>query len=347
MLLVAMVTPARGQNFVFAPLTTPAGCSPADSYTLYPAFSLDKIVVNQIYSDDGVTGSFAFDVYVHVVNVFDGTVLSTGTFYSYTPTLYSSVPNVPPYITNTSTIVPLSTANIANIPSSTNPTYVGSASALGLVLNGSYSSPDTLALFGYDSASLEVNLPCIGDVTEGGTVQPLPVVMSALNARAVNNKMVLSWTTYSERNHAGFSIARSADARTWEQLAWLPNTKGNTEIQTNYTYTDQSPLNGNNYYKIIQQDNDGRTYQSNVVVIKNSDAPDIPYTIFPNPAKDRLTVQAAASQAFHYKLSNMMGMSITEGDSAGGIKDIDVRNLSTGLYLLRVNNQVYPIEIYK
>ncbi|PZF74869.1 T9SS type A sorting domain-containing protein [Taibaiella soli] len=345
-LLLTIMTAARGQTFIFTPLTTPAGCNPADNYTLYTSFTLDRIVVTQIYSDDGVTGSFAFEVYVNITNVFAGNLVSTGNFYNYTPTLYSTVPNVPPSITNTSNIIPLGTNTISNIPTSTNPTYVGSASALGLVLNGVYTAPDTLALFGYDSASLEVNLPCIGDQIP--TVQPLPVTMSALQGRVVNNKVNLYWTTFSEQNHAGFKVQRSGDGKSWEQIDWLPNSKNDqTEVQTNYSYVDQLPLAGNNYYKLIQVDKDGRSTQSNVVAVKTNNERAGKYTVYPNPVKDLLKVSATTPESFSYKLINAIGMQIASGTVTNGQTNIDVHQFANGLYILQLQDQTYPVEIQR
>jgi len=347
MALLIAVAMARGQTFVFTPVSTPAGCNPADSYTLYSSFTIDRIVVTQIYSDDGVNGSFAFEVYINITNVFDGNLVSTGNFYNYTPTAYSSVPNVPASITNTSNIIPLGTATIPNVATSTNPTYVGSASALGLVLNGSYSSPDTLALFGYDSATLEVNLPCIGDQVLDTMVQPLPVIMSALKGRIINDKASLYWTTYSEQNHAGFNIQRSADGKSWTQLDWLPNANNDrASLQTDYSYSDPVPLAGDNYYKLIQVDKDGRSYQSNVVWLRMDGERVKQYRVYPNPATNVLKIQGGGNQApVRYTLIDAVGTALTEGFLTNGETNIDVQQLAHGFYLLQIQDQVYPVVI--
>lgn len=110
LLLLAFITlnrSIRSQSFTFPSVTTPAGCFPPDNYTLYVSMSVSEIVITQIFSDDGVTGSFAYNVYVDVATRFDGIVLSTGHFYTYTITLNSTNPAATTPITNNSSTVPL------------------------------------------------------------------------------------------------------------------------------------------------------------------------------------------------------------------------------------------------
>ncbi len=346
-LLLLVTIMAQGQTFTFPPITTPAGCNPPDNYTLYCSFSIEKIVVSQIYSDNGVTGSFAFEVYITITNNFVGTLISTGDFYNYSPALYSSLPEVPASITNTSNIIPLASTTLGNIATSTNPTYNGSASALGLVLNGTYTDPDTLALFGYTTATLVVDAPCIGSQNLSPVVI-LPVIMSPLKASVTQSGVALSWTTFSEWNHAGFRIERSTDAAMWQQIDWVANTSGDRHDQaTNYSCTDRFPAAGKNYYRLVQTDKDGKTFQSNTVTayVAKEHAPQV--TVYPNPAVHTLTLQTSLQEAFHYRLYTTVGTVVAEGHSTGGNASLDIKNLANGLYVLRIGDSAYPVTVYK
>ena len=61
---------------------------------------------------------------------------------------------------------------------------------------------------------------------------------------------------------------------------------GNSFGEISYTTTDAKPFNGNNYYRLEQQDLDGRSIYSNVILIKNSNTFSMRMNnIYPNPAR--------------------------------------------------------------
>jgi len=85
----------------------------------------------------------------------------------------------------------------------------------------------------------------------------LPVSMIGFSARCDDAGVVLEWTTASETNSAYFLIQRSSDMGLWEDIAQV-SAAGNSNILQNYSYTDQLPLEGNSYYRLIQYDYDGK-----------------------------------------------------------------------------------------
>lgn len=116
----------------------------------------------------------------------------------------------------------------------------------------------------------------------------LPVEMIDFDARRTSKKVNLSWQTASEHNNDGFQIQRSSDSRNWEMLSFVPG-KGTTQESQSYTYTDEHPLLGMNYYRLLQLDFDGRSEYSKVVGIEleNSDGH---VQLFPNPSDGDLSL---------------------------------------------------------
>ncbi|MBV4359199.1 T9SS type A sorting domain-containing protein [Pinibacter aurantiacus] len=334
------------QSFTFPSVTTPAGCVPPDNYTLYIAISVSKVIITQIYSDDGVTGSFAYNVYINVTDRFDGSVASIGNFYTYTVTLYSTNPAATSTLTNNSSTVPLTSKTRQDVPIGTNPTFNGSASSLGLVLNGVYSSPDTLVKLGYTKASLDIDAPCIGPHTLNADGIILPVTLSELKATNNGDRVILEWATFTEINNAGFYVERSFDGRHWQSIAWVASTVNNATTKTNYHYIDSIPLSGINFYRLTQKDIDGKTVVSNnvSVIVRNHLSQNI--TVTPNPAYSTITLTASNQTPFDYLLYNTAGQLIIKGNSRGNKKVIlTVSNLPEGLYLLKTDSGVHKLTI--
>lgn len=100
----------------------------------------------------------------------------------------------------------------------------------------------------------------------GGT---LPLVLASFTARLENNQSLVTWTTSEESNLRDFEVLRSGDGANWVTIGSVP-AKGNSSIPTNYSYTDASPLPGNNYYRIESIDEDLHAALSNVALVQSS-----------------------------------------------------------------------------
>lgn len=134
-------------RFTFPVVHSPAGCT--YTYDIAITIQLDSVNVTNIYFDDGINGSFAFRAYFSYNNVFSNSTLPTGSFFTYDLTVYSDNPALnSPSLTNNLGTVPLETAAAGGYSTLNNPTYNASASALGLVLGGSYNSPAVLNTLG-------------------------------------------------------------------------------------------------------------------------------------------------------------------------------------------------------
>jgi len=85
----------------------------------------------------------------------------------------------------------------------------------------------------------------------------LAVEMVSFTATASNGIVLLNWETASEKDSYYFEVQRSVDG-----LNWLPigvvNGAGNSSLSIQYSYTDYSPANGLNYYRLRQVEYDGK-----------------------------------------------------------------------------------------
>lgn len=105
-----------------------------------------------------------------------------------------------------------------------------------------------------------------GEVTQENT---LPVTLSSFTGRNERNTVKLNWSTLSEKNNSHFQVLRSADGKTPEVIATIPGNGNSTTIR-NYSFTDRSPLMGDNYYQLRQVDYSNKTIESAVIHIKTT-----------------------------------------------------------------------------
>lgn len=101
----------------------------------------------------------------------------------------------------------------------------------------------------------------------------LPVKLVDFTAKNNNNKIELQWSVSSESNVSHYSIERSNNGKTFENIGEL---KSNNllDIQSNYSFIDNFPLAGISYYRLVMVDIDGSFKYSNIalVTVKNANS---------------------------------------------------------------------------
>ncbi len=112
---------------------------------------------------------------------------------------------------------------------------------------------------------------------------PLDVTSYTVTKSA--NNVILNWTTANEVNVKGFNIERSNDGKMFTTIA-TPATKG----AGTYSYIDNSPAVGINYYKLSSVDVDGTTVSKGLKTVKFSLNGADGFSMYPNPTSDVLNI---------------------------------------------------------
>ncbi|MFC4232168.1 T9SS type A sorting domain-containing protein [Parasediminibacterium paludis] len=171
------------------------------------------------------------------------------------------------------------------------------------------------------------------------SVTTLPVNLAAFNVVKVGSTAQLSWKTLSEINNKGFAVERSADGITWNQLQFV-NASTSGSNGASYSAIDNSPLNGVNYYRLKQVDNDGKFVYSSTASVNfgNNDA--VGFAFYPNPVRAKITVALQTIQSSNASLSlvNVDGktvktIALTSQQSNSNIQ-ISVSDIAKGNYFL-------------
>lgn len=154
---------------------------------------------------------------------------------------------------------------------------------------------------------------------------------------------VLKWRTASEKNNAYFSIQRSRDGITWQEIGQKKGA-GNSQTVQHYDFIDPQPLPGNNYYRFQQFDFDGAFEYSPVRLVTLQDTKETAY-LYPNPTTNLLNVQFSSNDTKEDRLMeifNITGQQVkadVQSVGNGFIYTIDTTRLVPGTYILRIKDQ--------
>ncbi len=161
----------------------------------------------------------------------------------------------------------------------------------------------------------------------------LPVKLASFTANTENNTVKLSWTSAEEINSKEFIVERSADGANYTSIGTVA-AKG---FPSTYSLVDASPVTGDNFYRLKQVDNDGKSTYSKVVKVNFTKLPGI--RISPNPASSYLYVNLEnINAAATLQLIDVNGKLIQQHLISQGTvnKAISLNGLVKGLYTVKV-----------
>ncbi|MBO9571681.1 MAG: T9SS type A sorting domain-containing protein [Chitinophagaceae bacterium] len=167
----------------------------------------------------------------------------------------------------------------------------------------------------------------------------LPVSLANFKVAGKDGKANLSWSTDLEVNSSHFEIERSSDSRAWTKIGSV-NAAGNTGVTQNYSFTDNSPLTGNNYYRLKIVDIDAKYEYSPIKSVNVSAG--IAITAGPNPAYSVLNVMVTqeVTKDFQVKVINNSGQTVFTRKYAGTLTKVavDVSKFPEGNYFVEVSD---------
>lgn len=171
---------------------------------------------------------------------------------------------------------------------------------------------------------------------------PLPITLEYFTARKNNTtSSLLNWKTSQEINTAAFDIERSNDAIGFKKIG-VVNAAGNSNVGVEYSFIDNNPLQGINYYRLKQIDIDRRFIYTpaRLVVFDKLDAANVKY--YPNPTTNILTIELAASNSNEIRVVNICNSAgavvnqLKIAANAGSKIQIDLSKYAKGIYFIQV-----------
>ncbi|MBK9176696.1 MAG: hypothetical protein IPM46_10265 [Flavobacteriales bacterium] len=164
---------------------------------------------------------------------------------------------------------------------------------------------------------------------------PLPISLLHFGAEAKDNTTVqCAWTTVSEQNNDYFTVERSRDGLSFEDVGMVDGA-GTTFATQHYTFDDARPYSGLSYYRLRQTDFDGSETWSQAVPVIFTASVDV--MVFPNPNRGQFTIQRSETREdLDLLLLDAAGRTVRTWRMAVGVDRLAVEeDLANGMYTLR------------
>jgi hypothetical protein len=148
---------------------------------------------------------------------------------------------------------------------------------------------------------------------------------------APKQRVSLDWRTATESGNSHFVIERSGNGQDFEALGEVAGA-GTTSEEQAYSFMDENPLAGINYYRLRQVDFDGTESFSEVRTVTVDFSEAFVIRPYPNPAVNDLYLDGFTGG--RVMILDQQGRLLREAVLEEG-QSLDVSDLSSGFYLLR------------
>lgn len=175
------------------------------------------------------------------------------------------------------------------------------------------------------------------------TQQTLPVTLENFTVQKETNRVKINWATSSETNNNRFEVERAGDDGNFVSIATVKplSNEGRKEYQT----YDYRPLNGNNYYRLKQYDNDGQNISSETKIVNFVIAEKANVSVYPIPSNGNyinLTLGNVDNSPISLRLVDINGRILLQqqlNGSANNTHQINFKNkLTSGIYFVQLTS---------
>lgn len=182
------------------------------------------------------------------------------------------------------------------------------------------------------------------DIALVSGANPLPVAISGFTSAQQNGSVVLRWTDERPASTTPYDVEWSRNGTDWQHLAEVSPGTGE------YFYEHRNPAQGLNLYRIRTTDASGK--QAFTSTLQERIGSESPLFTVANPASGSLRIElrgTLTTDAGEITLSSIDGKQLRRLRTSGPSETLDISNLASGLYVLRVmcgaDQQVQRIEI--
>lgn len=181
----------------------------------------------------------------------------------------------------------------------------------------------------------------------------LPLTLLSFKGKATETGNQLEWKTGSEINVAGFDLQRKLNGTSWETIGFIEGAGSSGDIQA-YSFLDQYPGWGTDYYRLRQMDLDGKFAYSPIIGIDDQTLPGKwKVEIYPNPVKEGhffIYLPQPPIDVGIIRLLDSTGQVVRESTIDQSTLQVDVSGLIPGIYIVIVSmggeNTCNKIVIY-
>ena len=141
----------------------------------------------------------------------------------------------------------------------------------------------------------------------------LPVSFISFTGKNTSEGVQLNWETASEENNSRFEIYRSNNGQTFSKIGSLSGSLNSNQINS-YSFIDDSPFQGGNYYQLRQIDADGKSSTYDKIVFVASSFGKEEFNAFVSQDKQiNIKIFSDKSERVSVRLTDVTGRVIYQG----------------------------------
>jgi hypothetical protein len=176
---------------------------------------------------------------------------------------------------------------------------------------------------------------------------PLAIKLTEINATNVGTRNQVNWTTSTELQGDAFELEKSIDGQNFRSLAKL-NSNG---VASAYSYWDETPAAGINYYRLKLLDASGSFTYSKVVTATVAGSSSFSVQAYPNPVTDKVTVKINGTMGTNGRVEivDISGKTIKSQLVTNNTAVVSTSELPSGVYLVKYtdSNHTEVLKITK
>jgi len=163
----------------------------------------------------------------------------------------------------------------------------------------------------------------------------LPIALNAFTAQKQAGNVLLQWSTATEQNSRDFTLQHSVNGNTWSNIATLPAAGASNTLRY-YSYVHASPAAGNNYYRLLQADMDGKSNYTDIRTV-NFAGGKPGFTVLTNPVSNGV-LKLQVNNATDLSMYSPDGRLLWKKQVSEGAQTIDMSAHGKGVFLLKGNS---------
>jgi len=181
----------------------------------------------------------------------------------------------------------------------------------------------------------------------------LPVSLTAFDAQLSYREVQVEWMTETESNSDHFVVEYANDLNTDFKTIAEVDAAGNSNSPLNYSILHDTPVYGNNYYRLKQVNTDGTAWYSWVITQQYEIAGSV-IEVYPNPNKGHFRIGLPTSTrdaSVQLRIMDNKGsvvFSEKTGLKAGRSSvPVDVSHLNPGIYYISMHDELSDKTYYE
>lgn len=195
--------------------------------------------------------------------------------------------------------------------------------------------------FGEDDAG-EMFASSLGGQVYKISVVPLPITLSTFNGIFKDEKVLLNWTTETERASDYFEVERKTKGTEFQSIGKV-TAAGESLTPLSYQFEDPGAWPGENTYRLKMVDRDNAFKYSPAVAVWVEEAGN--WQLFPNPAGNKVSLLIESYNGagqFLFEITDMQGKKMLSFEASEPQmpfrKEFNIKHLPKGLYLCRLSH---------